>query len=125
MRLLGRWTIAPVSLLLSAFWILDAAGESRGWSVFLPCLLGLGLLLYGGQLFDCPRDSRLGLRIRNLQNSESRWRIVHRIGGLSWMLAGLLLPGLLFSLGTLPLWSAAPVLLLLLAPAAAAFLVKE
>ncbi len=41
------------------------------------------------------------------------------------MLAGLLLAGLQLSLGTLPLWSVLPVLLLLLSPLPAAWLVKE
>ena len=124
-RLVGRWSIAPISLLLSSFWMLGAAGQERGWGAMLPCVLGLLVLLIGGQMFDCPRGSRWGLRIRNLQYSESRWSRVHRIGGACWMLAGLVTMGLYFALGTLPLWSLPPVLLLLLAPVAAAFLLKE
>ena len=123
-RLLGRWTIPPLSLLLSSFWILGAASQPRDAAFFLPCLLGLALLLLGGHFFDCDRDARIAFRLERLRLSERRWRTVHRIAGVSWMLAGLLLPGLLFSLGALPLWSAAPMLLLLASPLAAACLVK-
>lgn len=123
-RLVGRWSIAPISLLLSSYWMLGAAGEKRGGVVMLPCILGLLMLLVGGQMFDCPRGSRWGLRIRNLQYSESRWRSVHRMGGASWMLVGLIAMGLYFALGTLPLWSLLPVLLLLLTPVVLSFLVK-
>ena len=123
-RLLGRWALAPITLLLSSFWMLGAAGEPRGAGWFLPCALGLLLLVLGGRLFDCPRDARIAFRFERLRLSERRWQLVHRIGGLCWMLAGLLIPGLLFSLGRLPLWSAVPILLLLACPLAAARLVK-
>ena len=123
-RLLGRWSLAPITLLLSSHWILSAAGQETDAFFLWICILGLGLLLLGGHFFDCPRDARLALRIGRLPYSESRWRSVHRLAGLNWMLAGLLLPGLLFSLGLLPIWSAAIILLLLLSPAAAAFFGK-
>lgn len=123
-RLVGRWSIAPISLLLSSFWMLGAAGQERTWGFYLPVLLGLLLLLLGGHFFDCPRNARIAFRFERVSLLERRWQTVHRIGGLSWMLAGLLIPGLLFSLGTVPVWSIAPILLLLLCPVAAAYLVK-
>ena len=124
-RLLGRWSLPPITLLLSSFWISRAAGGTLDASGVTVCLLGLLLFLLGGHFFDCPRDAKLAFRLPRLRLSETRWRAVHRIAGLSWMLAGLLLPSLLFSLGTLPLWSALPVLLLLLSPLAAAPLIRE
>lgn len=123
-RLLGRWTLAPITLLLSGYWTLGAAGEARNAAFFLPCLLGVLLLLLGGRFFDCPRDARIAFRFQRVRLSERRWQLVHRVAGLSWMLAGLVIPGLLFWLGTLPLWSAILVLLLLASPVAAAYLVK-
>lgn len=124
-RLLGRWSIAPISLLLSSHWMRSAAGQGRDTGFLLACVLGLLLLILGGYFFDCPRDAKLAFRIRRLQYSESRRKTVHRIAGVSWMLAGLLIPGLLFVLGGLPVWSAVLLLLLLLSPVAAAFLLKE
>lgn len=124
-RLLGRWSLSPITLLLSAYWMLGAAGQGMDAGFVLVCVLGLLLLFLGGHFFDCPRDARLAFRLPRLRWTDSRWQLMHRIAGLCWMLAGLLLPALLFTLGRLPLWSALPVLLLLLFPAAAAYLIKE
>lgn len=124
-RLLGRWSMAPITLLLASFWICRAAGEETGAGFFSVCVLGLLLLLLGGHFFDCPRDAKLAFRLPRLHLSELRWREVHRIASLCWMLAGLLIPALFFLRGSLPLWSALPVLILLLSPVAAAFLIQE
>ncbi len=124
-RLLGRWSLAPITLLLASYWMLRAAGQRMEPGFGAVCVLGLLLLLLGGHFFDCSRDAKLAFRIGRLQLSQRRWKLVHRIAGLCWMLAGLLLAGLQLSLGTLPLWSVLPVLLLLLSPLPAAWLVKE
>ena len=123
-RLLGRWSIPPVFLLLSAYWIRSAAGEKTAAAFLAVCVLGLILLLLGGHCFDCPQGTTVSVRIPKRRYSDSGWRLLQRIAGCCWMAAGLLLPALLFLFGSLPLWSAAPVGLLVLFPAAAAFLIK-
>ena len=119
-RVLGRWTIAPISLILSSLGILRAAGEQMDARFLLPCVLGLLLLLLGGRFLDLPRDSRWGFRLEKIRYSQTGWDRTHLTAGICWMAAGLLVIGLQMALGSLP-WVSAPIVgLLLLAPLAAA-----
>lgn len=122
-RVLGRWSIAPISLLLSSLWILRAAGESMSAGFLLSCALGLLLMLLGGHLFDCPRDSALAFRLERIRYSQPRWRLTHRVAGLCWMGAGLLIPTALF-LGWQSPWLIVPAALLLLCPLAVGLTVR-
>lgn len=119
-RLLGRWTLPVLSVLLNSFWILRAADENADAAFFLPSVLGLLLLLTGAHFFDCKRESRAAFHLKCIEYKEAAWRGTHRAAGLAWMAAGLLLLGLRLGLGRLPLLSAIPILLLLLAPLPAA-----
>ena len=120
-RLLGRWTLAVLSVLLGGFWMLRAAGEKAGAAFLAPCLLALLLLLLGGHFFDCPRSERFALRFQCIKYKETAWRKTHRFAGVCWMLAGLLILGLCFGTGRLSALSAVPLFLLLLAPIPAAW----
>ena len=119
-RMLGRWTVPVFSVLLSGFWLMRAAGESAGAAFFVPCLLALLLLLTGAHFFDCPRSGKFTFHLKRIEYKENAWRKTHRLAGICWMLAGLLLLGLLFGMGRIPALSAVPLLLLLLAPLPAA-----
>lgn len=119
-RMLGRWTLAVLSVLLCTFWLRRAAGETASAAVFAPCLLALLLLLLGAHFFDCPRGEQLALRLPCIWYKEEAWRRTQRFAGVCCMLAGLLLLGLYFGTGKLPALSAVPLLLLLLAPLPAA-----
>ena len=126
-RMLGRWTMAAFSVLLAAFWLQRAAGKSAGAAFFVPCLLALLLLLLGAHFFDCPRDKKLAFHLKCIEYKEKAWQKTHRLAGLCWMLAGLLLLFLYYGTGRIPVLSAVPLLLLLLAPlpAAGVFADKE
>ncbi len=126
-RLLGRWTLPVLAVLLCPFWMLRAAEQTASLSFWLPCLLALLLLLFGTHVFDCPRGERFALRLPCIVYKEAAWRKTHRFAGICWMAAGLLILGLYFGTGRLPGLSAFPLLLLLLAPfpAAAFFAGKE
>ena len=119
-RLLGRWTLPILSVLLGGFWMLRAAGEELSAAYALPCLLALLLLLTGSHFFDCPRGEPLSFRLPCIAYKEKAWEKTHRLAGVCWMLAGLLVLVLLFGTGRLPALSAIPLLLLLLAPIPAA-----
>ena len=121
-RVLGRWTLAPITVLLSSLWILHAAGETMDLRFLLPCVLGLLLLILGGRFLDLPRDSALGFRLEKIRYDQRKWDLTHLTAGICWMAAGLLVIGLRMALGTLP-WFSAPIMgLLLLAPLAAAMM---
>ena len=122
-RLLGRWSIPVISVLLSSFWILRAAAEQADPPFFLPCILALVLQLIGSHLFDCSMESRLSFRFRSIVHWETPWRRTHRLAGTCWLLAGLMLLVFWFSAGALPWYSFVITLFLVLSefPAAAYF----
>lgn len=134
-RLLGRWSIPPVSVLLSSYWIRSAAGESKHGMFMSICALGLILLILGGHFFDCPQDAVLAFRVphkrqafsaymRDRSYTDSGWRTLQRIAGCCWMAAGLLILALLFLLGIHQVWSMPIILLLLAVPAIADYLLR-
>ncbi len=124
-RLLGRWTLAVLSVLLCPFWLLRASGTPVTALFYLPCLLALLLMLLGTHFFDCPRGAKLAFRFRSIACREEAWRKTHRAAGVGWMLAGLLLLALRYGLGRIPPLSALPLLLLLLTPLAASVLFSK
>ena len=119
-RLLGRWTVPVISVLLCSYWLSRAAGDHPDLSFFLPCVLALLLLLLGAHFFDCSRDSRIAFHFRRIEHWEGPWRKTHRLAGVCWMLAGLLILVFWFSLGTLPWYTLVLVLLLTLSEIPAA-----
>ena len=120
-RFFGRWVLPVLSVLLNGFWMLRAAGEGPSAVFYLPCLLGLLLLLLGAHFFDCGRESKAAFHLKCIEYKEAAWRKTHRAAALAWMAAGLLLLALQLGLGRLPFLSAVPLLLLLLAPLPAAY----
>lgn len=113
-RLLGRWGIPIISVLLCSFLIARAAGAETGLAFYLPCLSALLLLLLGAHFFDCKRDSRIAFHLKTIEHWETPWRKTHRLAGVCWMLAGLQLLIFWFSLGSLPWYSFVLLILLIL-----------
>ena len=119
-RLLGRWTLPVLAVLLCPLWLLHAAGETVTGRFYLPCALALLLLCLGAHFFDCARESRFAFRLKSIVYKEAAWRRTHRAASLAWMAAGLLLLFVYFALGRMPAWSAIATLALLLVPLPAA-----
>ena len=113
-RLLGRWSIPVISVLLCSFWICHAAGEATDLIFFLPCILAVLLLLLGSHFFDCTREARIAFHFKRIEHWETSWRLTHRLAGVCWMLAGLQLLVFYFLFGNLPWYSFVLALLLLL-----------
>ena len=120
-RLLGRWGLPVLSVLLCPLWMRSAAGRETGLRELAPCALALLLLLSGAHFFDCPRESKLAFHLRCIEYKAAAWRKTHRAAALSWMAAALLLLAVSFGAGRLGVLSAAATLLLLLLPLPAAF----
>jgi hypothetical protein len=119
-RLLGRWGIPVIAALLCPFWMLRAAAQSPTAAWFIPCVPALLLLLIGAHFLDLPRGEKTGLRLKCILYKEDAWRKTHTLGGVCWMLAGLLLLALYYGTGSVPVYSVPVLLLLLLAPLPAA-----
>ncbi len=119
-RILGRWGIPPIGLLLACFWILRAAGEQTDLPFFLPCILAVLLILLGAHFFDCSRESRIAFHMKKIEHREVPWRKMHRFAGICWMLAGLQILLLFLGTGTLPWYTLLAALFLMLLPLSAA-----
>ena len=120
-RLLGRWTIPVLSVLLSCFWILKGADEAVSLAFYIPCVLALLLMLLGSHFFDCTRENHFAFHLKHIEYKEAAWRKTHRFAGLTWALAGLLLLLLYLWLGRLPWYSAVFTVFLLLLPVPLSF----
>lgn len=113
-RVCGRWSIPVISVLLCSYWMMKAAGQAVEMAFFLPCLLALLLILLGVHFFDCKRESRAAFHFRSIEHWEASWRRTHRLAGVCWMLAGLQILVFYFAMGSLPWYSFALALVLLL-----------
>ena len=114
-----------ISVPLSLFWMVSAAGEATSGETFLPCFFALFLLLVGAHLFDCTREQKLAFHFKRIEYKEDAWRTTHRWGGAAWMAAGLLLLAICFAAGRLPWYSAVMTAALLAVPLPAAMLASR
>lgn len=90
-RLVGRWGFPILSVIFCSGMIRQSVGlKPLELSFVAPCVLGLLLLLLGSHIFDCPKSAMVALRFSFTERSEANWRTVHRVAGLTWLAAGLL-----------------------------------
>lgn len=119
-RLMGRWGFPILSVFLSSGLIFYAVGQKPTSAFLAPCILGLGLLVLGGHMWDCPRDSRIALRFSALEQDPRLWDSVHRLASRVWMAAGLVvIAGVMITVDSFP-WAAVVAIAALLAPVFAA-----
>lgn len=118
-RMMGRWGFPILSVIFCSGMMLEAAKAPQRLPLTFvtPCVLGLALLLLGGHMWDCPKDSRLALRFSFCQ-SDISWRAVHRFAGWLWLIAGLLVIAWAMLSTSSNTAVAALILLVLVAPAA-------
>lgn len=118
-RLLGRWGFPVISVIFCTGMILEASGAEKALpiTVVTPCILGLALLILGGHMWDCPRESRIALRFP-FSLSDAAWRSVHRFAGWLWLVVGLLVIAQTMVTGTSTPAVAVVVLVALMAPVA-------
>lgn len=89
-RVLGRWGFPVISVLFCSGLMLESAGSGLALPFLVPCVLGLVLLMLGGHMWDCPRDSKVALRFSFTEGNEQAWREVHRFASWLWSIGGLL-----------------------------------
>lgn len=90
-RLVGRWGFPILSVIFCSGMIMQSTGSQALPLPFVtPCVLGLVMMMLGGHMFDCPKDSRIALRFSFTENNDSNWRAVHRFAGWCWLAVGLL-----------------------------------
>ena len=89
-RLVGRWGFPIISVLFAGGLVREAAGLTALAMTYLtPCVLGLGLMILGANMYDCKEDSLVSLNFSFLQNNPILRKEVHRFAAWAWLLAGL------------------------------------
>lgn len=89
-RLVGRWGMPVISALFCSGMMMEAARfeDPLPLPFLAPALAGLGLLLLGSHMLDCPRSSRLALPFSSVESDET-WNGIHTFAGRFWLAAGL------------------------------------
>ena len=116
LRILGRWTIPVISLFFCSWAISSGAGVTLSRRFYLSCVLASLLTLLGSHLYDCGKEKKLALRLRFTEASDRAWKGTHRLVGLCWMLAGLMIPASLMLAGKMPPLSLGAALVLIILP---------
>lgn len=89
-RLVGRWGFPIISVLFAGGLLREAAGLTPLQMTYLtPCVLGLGLMILGAQMYDCREDAFLALRYSFLRDDPTLHRDVHRFAAHVWLAVGL------------------------------------
>ncbi len=114
-RMVGRWGFPILSVLFCGGMMFQAAHKPYSALFVTPCALGLGLLILGAHVWDCPKNAQFALRFSFTQRGDS-WQAVHRFAGWTWLGAGLVVLGLTMYAGTSTLAMGVVVLLALAAP---------
>lgn len=117
-RLMGRWGFSVISVLFCSGMILQASGGDLTLPFVTPCVLGLLLVMLGGHMWDCPRDSRIALRFSSTEYSAAAWKAVHLFASRIWMAAGLLVIAGVMVTSTSTVFTAVLIVAALLAPMA-------
>ncbi|MET0016829.1 SdpI family protein [Oscillibacter sp.] len=117
-RLMGRWGFSIISVLFCSGMILQSSGGDLTLPFVTPCVLGLLLMMLGGHMWDCPRDSRIALRFSSIEHSAAAWKAVHLLASRVWMAAGLLVIAGVMVTSTSTVFTAVLIVAALLAPMA-------
>lgn len=117
-RLVGRWGFPIISVLFCSGMILQSSGGDLTLPFVTPCALGLLLMMLGGHMWDCPRDSRIALRFSSIEHSDAAWKAVHLLASRVWMAAGLLVIAGVMVTSTSTVFTAVLIVAALLAPMA-------
>ena len=124
-RIIGRWGFPILSVFCVSICLLNAAGQKVSAAFLIPCALAMLLMFLGSHFFDCKRDSNIALHFRFMEYKEDVWRIAHRIAGICWAAAGLLMLFLVMFTGSLPIWSLFTVLVLMAVPVFAGYVLSR
>lgn len=113
-RIVGRWGFPILSSVFASGCAFSAAGEKLRATFTVPCLLAIILLLIGSHFFDCKRDSKISLNFEFLRLNPKVWDKTHRLAGVCWMFAGMLLMFFITYMGNVPVYSGIILIILLL-----------
>lgn len=87
---LGRITMPCVLILVLAMQAIFGLGKEVNVNLIVNLLLGLLFIAIGNYLPKAKRNYVVGIRLPWTLNSDENWNRTHRLGGLTFILAGIL-----------------------------------
>ncbi len=96
-RLVGRWGFPVLSTFAVSIYIINCAGEKPGVTFWLPCIAAMLMMFYASHAFDDAQKD-------------------FRVPAICWMAAAVFLLFMVMYTGTLPLWTAAVLVALIVLP---------
>ena len=89
-RLVGRWGFPIISVLFAGGLVREAAGlQALAMTYLTPCVLGLGLMILGAQMYECKEGALISLNFSFLQNNPILRKEVHQFAAWAWLVVGL------------------------------------
>lgn len=83
-----KWLPALLSLILTPIILLVALGKEINIGCVVFCIIGAMLLLVGNYLPKCRQNRTMGIKLPWTLESEENWDRTHRLAGPLWMLSG-------------------------------------
>lgn len=89
-RLVGRWGFPIISVLFAGGLVREAAGlQALAMTYLTPCVMGLGLMILGAQMYECKENALISLNFSFLQNNPILRGDVHQFAAWAWLVVGL------------------------------------
>ena len=90
-RLLGRWTVAVISVFFSSWAISRGADFPLSGMFYIYLLLACILLIAGGHFYGCSKDAAVAIRSDFTKLRDRNWNAVHNSVGLCCFAAGIII----------------------------------
>ena len=89
--LLGRWSLAPISIIANTVTLLIALSIKIAIETIIPLAVAILFLIIGNYLPKSKQNYTIGIRIPWTLASEDNWNKTHRLAGWVWTIGSLIL----------------------------------
>ena len=99
---LVRWLIPVLMTIVTGLSIAAALNVNINVSTWILCFIGILFIVIGNYLPKCKQNYTIGIKLPWTLNSEENWNKTHRLGGIVFVLFGLIqIAGAFFNFGGL------------------------
>lgn len=89
LKLLGRWIIPIMSVILTPIILFKALGYNIPIQVISPAMVGIIIIVCGNYLPKCKQNYTVGIKISWTLNSTENWNKTHHMAGYLWIVGGI------------------------------------
>jgi len=88
---IGKWSIPIICAILMPVTIFYALGRNVNIATIVPICVGLLFIAIGNYLPKCRQNYTVGIRLPWTLASEENWRRTHRLGGVTFIISGIVM----------------------------------